>query len=85
MRTSALISMLALWGATTCLAADADRLAAQWVIHMGGTVILYDRPGHIGDITQLPVDDFEIRVINLTEAVVPPLELKRIGNLPKLK
>ena len=79
------IPILSILAATACLALDVDRAAAEWVIHMGGTVVLTGSPAHISDIDGLPASGFEIRSINLTQGIVGPLELHRIGSLPGLK
>src|SRR5262245_43919552 len=85
MRLRARIFLSTFLTAGLSFASDADRLAAQWVIHMGGSVVLTGSPAHIADITRLPAADFQIQAINLTESLVGPLQLNRIGNLPELK
>jgi len=47
--------------------------------------VLKGSPAHISDINRLPASDFEIRSINLTQGIVGPLELHRIGSLQGLK
>src|SRR6266446_3146112 len=79
------LAIMALAYHIPCIASDADRAAAEWVLHVRGSVVLNGSQAPIWDITKLPAADFEIRAINLSGALVDPLELNRIGNLPHLK
>src|SRR5260370_20954378 len=78
------LAMVVLAYLTPCVASDADRAAAEWVLHVRGSVVLNGSQAPIWDITKLPTADFEIRAINMFGALAHPLQLNTIGNLPHL-
>ncbi|MDQ6698826.1 MAG: hypothetical protein M3Z36_01415, partial [Acidobacteriota bacterium] len=70
---------------SSSFATPADRAAAEWVLHSGGSVVLEGDHVHIADLTELPAADFELHAVNLTDSLIEPQELKRFSNLPHLK
>ena len=47
-----------------------DRMVAEWVLRMGGSVIPEGQRAAIGDITQLPPGDFHIHTLNLSGVTI---------------
>src|SRR5450755_4355417 len=50
------------------LAQDAspDRLAAEWMLRMGGSVVLDGQHRSISDVADLPSSDFYVQTLNFT-------------------
>src|SRR5882724_6592742 len=50
------------------LAQDAspDRLVAEWMLRMGGSVVLEGQHTAISDVTNLPSSDFYVQTLNFT-------------------
>jgi Leucine-rich repeat (LRR) protein len=61
-----------------------DRMVAEWVLDHGGTVGIAGLPGRINEITQLPVEAFELELIDLVGANILPPDLVRLSKLQKL-
>src|SRR5262249_44700425 len=82
------LSVLALIPA---LAQDAspDRIVAEWMLRMGGSVILEGQRRPITDLAQLPTSDFRLHTLNFTGitqwASALEEELKRLPPIPHLK
>ncbi|HWB95997.1 MAG TPA: hypothetical protein VG672_04830, partial [Bryobacteraceae bacterium] len=68
-----------------CSAADVDRAVAEWVLHVGGSVVLEGTTRQIWDAADLPASDFQLHTVNLSTSLIPPADLKRLGALPRLK
>src|SRR5689334_6606281 len=73
-----------------CLAAilahaASEREIAEWVLRWEGQVILEGSGKPLTDVSQLPAGDIHIMGIDLTGAVMRPLELKKLAGLPNLK
>src|ERR1700730_14011082 len=67
------------------IAAASDRAVAEWVLRVGGSVVVEGDRTPIWDVTRLPAKDFQIEAINLVDVVMEPDELKRLTGLEHLK
>src|SRR5689334_2518626 len=89
-RLSSLTCLLAL-ALVPAIAQDAspDRIVAEWMLRMGGSVILEGQRRPITDLADLPTSDFQIHTLNFTGvtqwAFALEDELKRLPPLPHLK
>src|SRR5260370_2188981 len=43
-----------------------DRVVAEWMLRMGGSVVLEGQHRAISDLAELPASDFQIRTLNFT-------------------
>ena len=43
-----------------------DRVVAEWMIRMGGSVVLEGQSRSIADLAELPASDFQIHTLNFT-------------------
>ena len=66
-------------------ATAADRPAAEWVLHLGGNVVVEGSPERIWDPSRLPAGDFQLRRVDLAGVVVDPDQLSRLSGLTGLK
>src|SRR6266403_3178642 len=66
-----------------------DRIVAEWMLRMGGSVILEGQRRPITDLADLPTSDFRLHTLNFTGitqwAFALEDELKRLPPLPHLK
>src|SRR5881296_2283084 len=62
-----------------------DRLAAEWVIRMGGSVLLEGQSQVISELEKLPPTDFRIRSISLVGTLIEPSKLALLSPLTDLK
>src|SRR3954469_9358561 len=62
-----------------------ERDTAKWVLRWEGSVMLqgYNRP--VMDVLQLPPGDIHVTAIDLTGAVMRPIELRKLTGLPYLR
>ena len=87
LRTVCLVaaSVAACWGQQ----ASPDRIVAEWMLRMGGSVFLEGQRQPISDLADLPTTDFRIHTLNFTGitqwAASLEDELKRLPPLPHLK
>src|SRR6478672_397488 len=69
--------------------ASPDRIVAEWMLRMGGSVILEGQRRPITDLADLPTSDFRIHTLNFSGvtqwAFALEDELKRLPPLPHLK
>src|SRR5688500_5238054 len=45
---------------------SADRMVAEWMVRMGGSVVLENQRKPISDLADLPTTDFRIHALNFT-------------------
>ena len=84
---------LCLFASTSVLSraqeASPDRIVAEWMLRMGGSVILEGQRRPITDLADLPTSDFRIHTLNFTGITQWGFaledELKRLPPLPHLK
>src|SRR6266404_877952 len=66
-----------------------DRIVAEWMLRMGGSVVLEGQRRPITDLADLPTSDFRLHTLNFTGvtqwAFALEDELKRLPPLPHLK
>src|SRR5882724_8988524 len=62
-----------------------DRLAAEWVIRVGGSVILEGQDQVISELDKLPPADLHVRSINLVGTLIEPPKLALLSPLTHLK
>src|SRR5215472_6645862 len=67
------------------LPAATERDVAEWVLRWEGSVILEGSNAPLRDVSQLPAGDFHIKSIDLTAAVMRPVELRELEGLTGLK
>src|SRR5437867_8004135 len=69
--------------------ASPDRIVAEWMLRMGGSVVLEGQRRPITDLADLPTSDFRLHTLNFTGvtqwAFALEDELKRLPPLPHLK
>ena len=68
-----------------CRAADADRSAAEWILHVDGSVVLEGATRQIHAAADLPASDFQLHTVNLSTSLIQPMDLARLSALPHLK
>src|SRR5262245_52905148 len=73
------------WSAAVSASQSADRPVAEWVLRLGGSVVLEGGHDPIWDVAALPAGEFRLRAVNLVGVVTEPRELARLGELPHLK
>src|SRR5262245_12836770 len=72
--------------AGSCLAVVAnDRPVAEWVLRMGGSVIVEGSSSRINELASLPAGDFRLHTVRLINTVVPPKDFQRLSGLEHLK
>src|ERR1700761_5193487 len=70
----------------TVVAYGADeRGIAEWVLRWEGSVILEGANRPLHDVSQLPAGEFHIKSIDLTAAVMHPIELRKLEGLTHLR
>src|SRR5689334_18085764 len=88
------VRIAAIWVMLTLAPASAqeaspDRIVAEWMLRMGGSVILEGQRRPIGDLADLPTSDFRIHTLNFTGITqwgfALEEELKRLPPLAHLK
>ena len=62
-----------------------DRLAAEWVLRMGGSVILEGQDQALWELDQLPQVAFRVRSINLVGTLIEPPKLELLSQLTHLR
>jgi internalin A len=62
-----------------------ERSVAEWVLRVGGSVVLEGDRTPIWDVARLPAKDFQIQAINLIDVLMEPDELKNLSGLANLK
>ncbi len=67
------------------IAAASDRSVAEWVLRVGGSVVVEGDQTPVWDIARLPAKDFQLRAINLTDVLMEPDDLKYLSGLAHLK
>src|SRR4051812_23711784 len=65
--------------------AASERELAEWVIRWEGSVRLEGTSPAINDVTQLPPGEIHVTAIDLTGAVMRPVELLRLEELTHLR
>ena len=67
----------------------ADRMVAEWMLRMGGSIVLEGQRKPITDLADLPTTDFRIHTLNFTGITMYAAslqdELRRLPALPHLK
>ena len=67
----------------------ADRMVAEWMLRMGGSIVLEGQRKPITDLADLPTADFRIHTLNFTGITMYAAslqdELRRLPALPHLK
>src|SRR5207302_669215 len=66
-------------------AATADRAAAEWVLRLGGTVMVEGRARPVVDLADLPQSDFYLQGIDLVGTLADPKELVKLHDLTRLR
>jgi len=86
-----LVVCLLAWAMAPAWAQEAspDRIVAEWMLRMGGSVVLEGQRRPITDLADLPTSDFRLHTLNFTGvtqwAFALEDELKRLPPLPHLK
>src|SRR4029453_12296761 len=62
-----------------------DRTAAEWVLHLGGSVSIDGARTPLWHVRELPHGDFKLTGVNLVPVTVDPPEFKRLAGLAHLK
>lgn len=62
-----------------------DRQTAEWVLRLGGTVVLHGNSQRIHDVTQLPAGEFRLHTVNLVPLILQPAEFARLAGLSELR
>src|SRR5439155_126595 len=66
-----------------------DRIVAEWMLRMGGSVILEGQRRPVTDLAQLPTSDFRLHTLNFSGvtqwAFALEDEMKRLPPIPHLK
>jgi hypothetical protein len=67
----------------------ADRMVAEWMLRMGGSIVLEGQRKPITDLADLPTTDFQIHTLNFTGITMYAAslqdELRKLPPLPHLK
>src|SRR5882762_458885 len=85
------VPCLLAWALFPAMAQDAspDRIVAEWMLRMGGSVILEGQRRPITDLADLPTSDFRLHTLNFTGITqwgfALEEELKRLPPIPHLK
>jgi Leucine-rich repeat (LRR) protein len=73
----------------TIVGPAADRMVAEWMLRMGGSIVLEGQRKPIADLADLPTGDFRIHTLNFTGITMYAAslqdELRRLPALPHLK
>ena len=75
-----LLAVLCAWAAE-----PAERDVAEWILRIGGSVIVEGNPRVITRLTDLPAGELRVRTANLVGTLMEPAELARIGRLTGLR
>src|SRR5688500_5259901 len=62
-----------------------DRQVAEWTILMCGSVCVERQTDRIGEIRDLPVEDFQLELVDLVGTNILPPDLQRLIGLKRLK
>src|SRR5438067_64419 len=69
--------------------ASPDRVVAEWMLRMGGSVVLEGQRRPITDLADLPTSDFRLHTLNFSGvtqwAFALEDELKRLPQIPHIK
>ena len=79
------LAAILLFGVVSLRAEPADRGVAEWVLRLGGWVVVDGGERRIHDVAGLPRGDFRIQTVNLAGARVDPPDLARFTPLVHLK
>src|SRR5437764_10592890 len=71
--------------ASVCAHAASEREVAEWVIRWEGRLILEGSRRPITELSQIPAGAFTITGIDLTGAVMVPVELEKLAGLTSLR
>src|SRR5436190_4686214 len=89
MRVRIALGLLSISVASVCAQEAPDRIVAEWMLRMGGSVILEGQRRPITDLVDLPQSEFRIRTLNFTGITqwgfALEEELKRLPPLAHLK
>src|SRR5260370_7147238 len=77
--------LTALLAITPGIAAASDRSVAEWVLRVGGSVVVEGQQSSIWDISRLPAKDFALAAINLTDVLMEPDDLQKLSGLSHFK
>src|SRR4051794_40732467 len=78
-------AILGLCVAAAMASAANEREVAEWVLRWEGQVVLEGSRKPLTDVSQIPAGEIHIAGIDLTGAVMRPLELKKLEGLPNLR
>jgi hypothetical protein len=67
------------------IARASDLSVAEWVLSVGGSVVVEGDRNPIWDVARLPAKDFQVQAINLIDVLIEPDELKNLSGLANLK
>ena len=62
-----------------------DRMIAEWVLRLGGSVIAAGQPARFHDIAGCLRVNLRLRVVDLVTVVIKPEEIRRLANLTDLE
>src|SRR5262245_57297163 len=77
--------VLILLAAATRAETAADRAVAEWVLRLGGSVVVEGATDEVWDLAALPRTDFRLRAVNLIGVILEPEEIGRVAKVPHLK
>src|SRR5437867_2662174 len=60
---------------------SSDRAVAEWVLRLGGSIILEGDPRAFWDVAELPPGDIRLQVVNLVGTLVDPSRLELLSSL----
>ena len=60
-----------------------DRQVAEWVLFLGGELVLRGVRGRVQDLSQLPRHDFEVEVVDLVGTFAETKDLQRLAGLER--
>src|ERR1700733_7830985 len=78
-------AIIALFLAAGLMHAASAREIAEWVMRWEGRVVLEGSRQPLKDVSQLPAGEIHIAGIDLTGAVMRPLELRKLEGLSNLR
>src|SRR3989442_6537325 len=85
------VACLLAWAVVSAWAQEAspDRVVAEWMLRMGGSVVLEGQRRPITDLAELPTSDFRLHTLNFSGvtqwAFALENELKRLPQIPHIK
>src|SRR5436305_1360573 len=88
-RTGIAFAYLLIPSAVRAQNASPDRIVAEWMLRMGGSVVLEGQRRPVTDLADLPATDFSVHTLNFSGitqwAFALDDELRRLPPLPHLK